>query len=165
MPKYRIFAMLAFCLLFFSTRVEASDVSVKITDFGLFRMDNVKDISDAASPGGVRHTGAPVLVKVTDRAPLAIGSTFGINFVVSSSTGKSTVTLKRVVRFPSPGIKNLATGLIQHGYEGPLDYSTGATHHFGYSLDNAVELVPGVWTIELWEGNEKLVEKSFIVGN
>ncbi|HWR00313.1 MAG: DUF3859 domain-containing protein [Chlorobiaceae bacterium] len=165
MTKYRIFAMLAFCLLFFTTRVEASDVSVKITDFGLFRMDNVTDISDVASPGGLRHTGVPVLVKVTDRAPLAIGSTFGINFVISSSSGRSTVTLKRVVRFPSPGIKNLTTGLIQQHYESPLDYSTGNTHHFGYSLDSAVELVPGVWTIELWDGNEKIVEKSFIVGN
>jgi hypothetical protein len=31
----------------------------------------------------------------------------------------------------------------------------------GYDIDDSWELVPGVWTIQLWAGDQKFAEESF----
>ena len=39
----------------------------------------------------------------------------------------------------------------------------GGTSYTDYSLDEPWELVPGKWTMQLWQGSRKLAEKSFTV--
>jgi hypothetical protein len=33
----------------------------------------------------------------------------------------------------------------------------------GYAFDDQDELVPGLWSLELWQSDRKLLEKSFVL--
>jgi hypothetical protein len=37
----------------------------------------------------------------------------------------------------------------------------GETNYIFYTLEDAFELVPGSWVIEIWQGNRKLAAQSF----
>jgi hypothetical protein len=45
------------------------------------------------------------------------------------------------------------------------DFATviGDVHWRGYAFDEPWEVVPGVWTIEIWQGDRKLLERSFTI--
>ena len=47
-----------------------------------------------------------------------------------------------------------------------MDFTTaiGSVHWRGYGFDQRWEIVPGVWTIEIWQGDRKLLEHSFTIG-
>jgi hypothetical protein len=39
----------------------------------------------------------------------------------------------------------------------------GDIHLFGYTFDSAAELIPGVWTFEIWQEDKKIAEQRFEV--
>ena len=69
--------------------------------------------------------------------------------------------LRSVWKISEPGIVN------------PTNYTTspairrrfpGGDRHQprrGYGFDEPWEVVPGTWTLEIWQGDRKLLEKSF----
>ena len=41
------------------------------------------------------------------------------------------------------------------------DKAVGETHLKGYTLDDDWEVVPGIWTLQVWFGDRMLAEKRF----
>jgi hypothetical protein len=93
------------------------------------------------------------------------GLHFGFRFrIVGEPLGRQ-VTLALVTNFPSPGLhRPNSPQLVQRdGYVQTA--RLGGESFIGYTFDDAWEMVPGVWTFEIWDqtSNRKLAEQSFTV--
>ena len=157
--RFTIVALFLFSIA--CTSAQASGISVRFTESGLYKLDNIKEIEDASTALGRRHTANATLSQNTDRVPLTIGTSFGITFVVTSASNAPNVKLRKIMRFPSPGLKNLQTGKTKSYDEAMMTYVPGQEQKAWYTLEEPFELVPGVWKFELWDGNQKIGERAF----
>jgi hypothetical protein len=102
-----------------------------------------------------------VFQQKTDRITAAVGTSFGFEYVIRGS-GEGEVDL--TVKYLHPAITNPKTGKVftsQEIISGKR--AIGKTHLIGYRFDEAWEIVPGAWTIQLSYGDKKLAEKTFQV--
>ena len=99
----------------------------------------------------------------TDRIPAKLGVQFGFRYKITGVTEQGTDEFKKVVTHPP--IKN-EKGEIERQYSTKETLTTKngyVSEVSGYSLDRPEELVPGVWTFELWYHGQKVVSQSFTV--
>jgi hypothetical protein len=97
-----------------------------------------------------------------DTAHVGIG--FGVRFRSSGEPRGAQATLRSVWKIPAPGIHNPDNDNTYR--ESVVDFTTaiGSVHWRGYGFDQPWEVVPGTWTIEIWQGDRKLLEHSFTIG-
>lgn len=95
--------------------------------------------------------------------PAQPGTVFGFTYKLAGSFGQEPLILRQVVIFPPPGLVKPGTGTI-HGTEIDAPAKLGEIGFVGYALQQPWELVPGVWTMELWFGNRELASEAFTVG-
>ena len=96
-------------------------------------------------------------------AAVAVGSAFGVRLKVYGAPSDWTEHLRLVWLIPEPGIHNPNNGKIFHRSESDLVVRVGETTIAGYSFDAPWEVVKGTWTLQLWQGNRMLLEKSFVI--
>jgi hypothetical protein len=60
-------------------------------------------------------------------------------------------------------LKNPKSDSNQTRGEHSLFATIGQINYRGYVFENDWELVPGAWTIELWDGKRKLASQTFDV--
>jgi hypothetical protein len=87
-------------------------------------------------------------------------STTGIAQRVSASS-IDRVTLKRMIHVPEPGVHNPETGNTVLTSVVMADTRIGTMEIAGYQCGHDWEIVPGTWTIDLWDGDRKLASQSF----
>lgn len=168
--KKRLFAILALLPFIYSTATGADDTGTstakaEIVDYGLFKLTGTQQ--DVANPdtldGSERNaTGAQFLQK-TDKIPAKIGAQFGFRYKITGDTERGSADFKMVVSHPA--IKN-EKGEVETQYSTTetLPVKNGVVSEVsGYSLDRPEELVPGVWTFEIWYHGKKLASQSFTV--
>jgi uncharacterized protein DUF3859 len=97
-----------------------------------------------------------------DTARLGIG--FGVRFRSAGAPRGARATLRSVWKIPEPGIHNPDNGTTYRESVAEFTTAIGAVHWRGYGFDQPWEVVPGVWTIEIWQADRKLLEKSFTIG-
>jgi len=97
-----------------------------------------------------------------DTARVGIG--FGVRFRSAGEPRGAQATLRSVWKIPEPGIRNPENGTTYRESVTEFTTAVGGVHWRGYGFDKAWEVVPGVWTIEIWQGDRKLLEHSFTVG-
>ena len=151
---------LLFVFLFCGT-ASAADVTVHVKSFGTFRLEGLK-LEERAdqTTGVVGSVSQTVFEEQTDRIPLRIGAAFGATFTVEAP-GQSTVRLRSVTLYPSPGLRNPVTGVTGSHDEAVMTYRVGELSSDWFLFYYDWELVPGVWVWQLWDGDKKLAEKSF----
>jgi hypothetical protein len=73
------------------------------------------------------------------------------------------VTIRKSIVYPSPGVKapNAPRPLLRS--DDPIAPTIGETIYSGFEFDDPWELVPGIWTIQLWQGTRLLTEQRFNV--
>ena len=81
----------------------------------------------------------------------------------SASPSHATVKLISVTQYPAPGLKNPKSDSNQMRGEHSLFATIGQINYRGYVFEHDWELVPGTWTLELWDGNRKLASQTFDV--
>ena len=93
-----------------------------------------------------------------------VGLGFGVRFRSSGEPRGAQATLRSVWRIPEPGIHNPTNNNTYR--QSVVDFTTaiGSVHWRGYGFDQPWEVVPGTWTIEIWQGDRKLLEHSFTIG-
>ena len=75
------------------------------------------------------------------------------------------VTLYLALAFPPQGIRNPNTGNMLHAAKIAFpNMKIGALSVLGYGFDTAWEIVPGVWTVQIWYQDRMLAERTFTVG-
>jgi len=97
-----------------------------------------------------------------DTARVGIG--FGVRFRSAGGPRGALATLRSVWKIPAPGIRNPENGTTYRESVAEFTTAVGGVHWRGYGFDQPWEVVPGTWTIEIWQGDRKLLEHSFTIG-
>ena len=104
------------------------------------------------------------LIEKTRNVPAKLGVRFGFRHVVVGKPKGANVTLRKIVTFPPGGLHNPASKEAVSRWEGNIArILSGKPNYTDYAFDDPWELVPGRWTIELWDGDRKLASQSFNV--
>jgi hypothetical protein len=140
---------------------------VTVTNAGTYRAQSVSAPSGAGqlSPTGTIGTASNWHFdsKTTDVAG-EVGTQFGIEFRLEGNPVGDGVTLHMVLKFPPRGIRNPNTGDTMHTAKIAFpNLKIGALCLLGYGFDNAWEIVPGVWTEQIWYQDRMLAERTFTV--
>ena len=81
----------------------------------------------------------------------------------SARPNLATVKLVSVTQYPAPGLKNPKSDSNQTRGEHSLFATIGQINYRGYVFEHDWEMVPGAWTLELWDGKRKLASQTFDV--
>lgn len=103
------------------------------------------------------------IVEKTDVVPAKVGLQFGIRYVVVGEPAGASVRLNVVTRFPPQGLRDPVFARTHHRSDRVVTAKFGEPLVSGYKFDQTWEAVPGIWTIEIWDGGRKLVEQRFKV--
>ena len=122
-------------------------------------------IAASTAAGGKTNQLADVALmneRPADTARIGIG--FGVRFRTAGTPRGAEATLRSVWKIPDPGIHNPTNGTTFRESVATFTAAIGGVHWRGYGFDQPWEVVPGVWTIEIWQGDRKLLERSFTIG-
>jgi len=132
---------------------------LEITDFGTYK---VEPGSKRENAEGLKTTVARRVehLESTTTIPARIGISFSVRYKIVGEPDNAEVTLRKVISFPPPGLQP-PRGKIVLQSESKVETTIGETVADLYTLEDSFELVPGVWTVELWDGERKLLTQSF----
>lgn len=137
----------------------------QVLEFGLIELVGTRQ--RAANPktldGEQQNAEGARFTEQTDRIPATPGVQFGFRYKITGVTEQGTAEFKKVVTHPP--IKN-DKGEVERQYSTTETLPTKngyVSEVSGYSLDRPEELVPGVWTFELWYHGQKMVSQTFTV--
>lgn len=141
---------------------QAQVQGVQIVEFGIYTADVQSSQRDSRGVMQTKSTNFRQAVATTI-IPAQIGVRFGFRYVVAGDPQGGDAVLKKVVIYPPAGVKSPVVAQPLHRDESTIKAKVGETSYTGYKFDDAWELVPGPWAIELWSGNRRLAEKTFTV--
>jgi hypothetical protein len=137
---------------------------IEILQSGIFQADETKKMAaPGTAAGAVSDLGNIRHVRTTGSVPGQIGVRFGYRYRVIGRPNGANVALRFVTLIPSPGIRNPKTGNTVVRGEYSREKTIGGESYRDYGFDDPWEIVPGVWTLEIWQGDRKLVSQSFTV--
>lgn len=110
-----------------------------------------------SSLSGIQH------VRTTDSIPGQLGIRFGFRFKIIGRPDGASVTLRYIILTPPPGIRDPKSGNTIMRSEYSRERTVGQESYRDFGFDDAWEIVPGVWTFEIWQGDRKLTSKTFTV--
>ena len=138
---------------------------IDIVEYGIY---TAKTTSERAAPnataGIVANLGDVQHAVTTRTIPGQQGVQFGFRYKVVGAPATASVLLHMVTIFPSPGLTDPATGKTAARSEYDVTATIGNMQYKDYGLDNAWEVVPGRWTMQVWYQGRKLAEQTFTVG-
>jgi hypothetical protein len=146
-------------------RVDMRVDQLEMLDAGFY--DAAKATVTGATPsvgtvtGTVRELRDVRLSPEPPAASTRVGIGFGVRFRSFGARDEERAILRSVWTIPSPGIVNPKNG---NSYlQSAADFATtiGTDHLRGYTFEEPWEVVPGTWTLEIWQGDRKLLQKSF----
>jgi len=133
---------------------------IEFADFGIYTLD--REIQGRDEAGIARASGSNVRHAASLRTiPAHIGVTFGFHYRIIGTPLNIPVQLRSIVVFPEHGIvpSHAAEPVTQAGFM--LQTRIGQPSFMTYTLEDAFELVPGPWAIEIWYGDRKLGTQNF----
>ena len=152
-------------LLFAASSLHAQSLSVQGIDIknrGIYEIEVQKKIDDKNLVGSHRTIVTNIKrLQTTTNIPARLCITFGLEYRIAGAPSGAEVPIKMVTRFPKQGLYNPDTKQTAYRDETLVNRTIGKAHFRSYTLENEWELVPGVWTFELWYQGRKLVEQSF----
>ncbi len=92
-----------------------------------------------------------------------VGVSFGVRFLTVGEPRNAPVRLHTVWKIPPPGMTNPQNGRTYHESASDVTTRIGTGYLSGYGFDNQWEAVLGVWLLQVWQGNRKLLEHSFTI--
>lgn len=137
---------------------------IDVTEFGIYTADTKQILHASQSTTGIaqRVSASSIrLVKSTTTVPGRLGVRFGFRYRIIGTGDK--VTLKRMIHVPEPGVHDPETGNTVLTSVVMADTRIGTMEIAGYQFGHDWEIVPGTWTIELWDGDRKLANQRFQV--
>jgi hypothetical protein len=146
----------------------AADVTVDridVVDAGIYAVETGAATPDPDAPG--ETIVAPVtatLVEATTAIPGRLGLEFGFRYIVVGTPAGAEVPLDFVITYPPPGLADPADAEPLRESRFTRGKKIGETLYLGYAFENEWEIVPGEWTMEIWQGGEKRASRTFAVG-
>ena len=135
---------------------------VQITWAGIYVGNRVSAQRDAN--GIIQHQVSNfVLLDTTTRVPARQGVRFGVQYRVTGVPASGVVELRRVLRYPAPGVQ-IPAGKAPLPYdEIEVQCAVSEVCMTGYGMDQPWEVIPGKWSFEFWSGDRLLAERSFTI--
>jgi hypothetical protein len=140
---------------------------IEIVAAGFYDATSTKIVGATAAPAAAasktNQLGDVVLMSDPPATTARAGIGFGVRFRTSGEPRGARATLRSVWKIPPPGIHNPNNDNTYR--QSVVDFTTviGGVHWRGYGFDEPWEVVPGEWTLEIWQGDRKLLEKSFAI--
>ena len=91
------------------------------------------------------------------------GLRFGYTYKLFGRRAGAKVSLRFVGLFPARGLRNPQTGRTTHKDQVTAVNAMGERYVNLYTFEHDWEIVPGVWTFQIWYQGRKLAEQSFTV--
>jgi hypothetical protein len=102
----------------------------------------------------------------TTKIPALPGTRFGIRYVLHGASAGGYAGIREVWRFPEPGLTNPKTGKTFHEQlNRAIAQVTDKEIFSGWALLYDWELVPEIWTFEVWTGDRLLLKQRFDVNH
>ncbi|MFI5031240.1 MAG: DUF3859 domain-containing protein [Reyranellales bacterium] len=159
MPRW--LALLLASLIVLAQPAAAREVSVTILEHGLYTAEVVGQQRDTS--GVVTDLLANLChVATTETVPMRPRVHFGFRYRVEGPDSGTPVDLTLAVTFPEAVRPPSALGLLKR-HQRHSQLAVGAVSYTGYSFDLDWEFVPGVWTLEVLQGERQLAALSFTV--
>jgi Domain of unknown function (DUF3859) len=145
-----------------SVQVLPKITDAHVTWYGVYQARDDAAVEDKSSFTKKRTISSGIVPPEinSNQIPAVLGSRFGFGFILSGAP--TVVKLKIVRNFPAEGIRDSRTG-ERHFSEQAEYTSVNRNLFFGYIFDRDDELVPGLWSFEVWDDDRKLLEQSFTV--
>jgi len=134
---------------------------VEVIDFGLYQRGNI--IAELPpTPNGIGRAVSDGFthLRTTRRVPAQIGTSFGFRYRVIGKTAGVT-ELSQVLILPPEGMESALSGKRITGDVFPGEVVIGGEDQMLMTFDYPWEMVPGIWTIQIWSDGKKLGEESF----
>ena len=160
---YIIF-LFVFSLVNHTTHAVSVEVtSIKITKAGLFSFEKSKEEkNDNIATSKLLISKSEAFIKKTDKIYAKKGVTsFGISYFVNGYPIGKTVPIK--VKWLHPPIYNSSTRESSSTTFWTSKNKIGKTNYVVHSYENAGDMPPGKYIIQLYYENRKLAEKEFLV--
>jgi hypothetical protein len=138
--------------------------SVEVYEFGTYAASGAH-YTHPPSAQGIKiegHDGYTHL-ETTRTIAARIGARFGFRYRVTGTTPGVYAPLKMVWRFPPPGIVGADPAHPVELEVVEFDATSNDNYVITMSLESTSDLVPGIWTFEIWSGDKKLAEQKFEV--
>jgi hypothetical protein len=141
----------------------ANITGAEIVEYGVF--EKVRSVGPRKDEGSVTGQVDQVpevrLKEQTSTVVAALGTSFGIVVKVTGDPPGELVNCS--IRWNHPPLTNPSSGKTTEREEIRSQQMIGRSQPTGYTFENAWELVPGKWTIQLISDSKVLAEKSFDV--
>jgi hypothetical protein len=159
---WRIAVLLVF-IVGFTVSAYAADVqSISIGRYGIYQAEPRKDGEVKVAVSYKTISENIVFVLQTDKIAATVGTRFGFEYVIQGSPAGDKVDIR--VKYLHPAMTNPVSGKKYESQDIVTAQRTiGSPELIGYVFDEAWEIVPGEWTIQLFDGDKKLAEKTFQV--
>jgi hypothetical protein len=182
-----ILAVWIFCVSFGAAHAQAIQ-SIEITEYGIYTTDTANSSAAPGTASGKIDQVANIkLVQSTTTIPARLGVEFGFRYKIIGQTGAAPapqagttilgmqlgtqpapqpdapVNLKYVTHIPKPGMRNPETGNVTMTNVFYQEHKVGEELYRLYRVTDRWEIVPGVWTLEIWDGDRKLLSQNFLV--
>ena len=155
-------------IVMLAAQARAQDMRVdrlEIVESGFYDSTNATTTGSTPSAGAVTGTvqelGAFKLLPEPPATSARVGVGFGARFRSFGERDGERAMLRAVWTIPAPGIVNPTNGNAYRQSVAEFSTTIGTNHWRGYSFDESWEVVPGTWTLEIWQDDRKLLEKSF----
>jgi hypothetical protein len=150
---------------------------VDITEYGIYKTEAESfSAAPGTATGKVEEVSDIQLIEATTTVPARVGVEFGFRYKIvgqpnpAAQTGATiagqaaaTVNLKNITHIPAPGMRNPQTKNVTMTSVFSQDVKIGAEQVRLYRFIDPWEVVPGIWTLEIWDGDRKLASQSFLV--
>lgn len=105
---------------------------------------------------------SPRLIERTNRIPARQGYRFGVR-LVTHAPAVLMMTFTHVTRYPPPGRRVPGRDTPIKGVQSTTDCLRDIPCLIGYAIDDADEVIPGTWHLELYQGDKKLIDQEFVM--
>jgi len=129
----------------FGTYQSADSIEVGVTQKGIVR----------SQTSGIKQ------LEATRKVLARIGVEFGFRYKLLGVREGSLVPITIIARFPPPGVLGRSTQLPVTA-DGYTQVTTAGREDFlTWTFEMKSDLVPGIWTFEIWSDGKKLTEQNF----
>lgn len=137
---------------------------VDVDEYGIYGGKTESAVPAPDSPAGKIERLDQMHLSASTRAiPGQRGVRFGYHFKVVGSPPGAVVPLRMVTIFPGGGLRDPKAQQAQRQSEYVAGVPIGEGRYGGYTMSEDWEVVPGIWTFQIWYGDKKMAEQHFMV--
>jgi Domain of unknown function (DUF3859) len=137
---------------------------VEVVSAGVFKSKIARKVASPGSATGTREViASEKLLRRTTEIKARLGDEFGFRYRIVGKPKSAKVSVKIVTIYPGEGLRNPKADKPTQREELNEDRPIGRVLYESYHFDHDWEMVPGIWTFEIWYDGKKLAEQKFTV--